>query len=68
LEGIAEFLLEHETIDSDQFVAIIEGRDPLLASAMVTDDPASSDGPSAPVDEVPEQDTGEATDPEPLAT
>ena len=39
LEGITQFLLEHETIDSEQFIAIIEGRDPLKASPIKTDDP-----------------------------
>jgi len=69
LEGIAEFLLEHETIDSDQFVAIIEGRDPLLASQMATDEPASSgDEPPASTSDEAEDDLGEATDPEPQAT
>jgi len=69
LEGIADFLLEHETIDSDQFVAIIEGRDPLLVSKIVTDEPASSNEPPAPTDEVEtEEELGEATDPEPQAT
>ena len=67
LEGIAEFLLEHETIDSDQFVAIIEGRDPLLASPMVVDDPTLPDAPSAPTGQV-DDEPGEAVDPEPQAT
>lgn len=68
LEGIAEFLLEHETIDSDQFVAIIEGRDPLLASQLATDEPASSDEPPASPQDESEEELGEATDPEPQAT
>ncbi len=68
LEGIAEFLLQHETIDSEQFIAIIEGRDPLLASALLTDNPSSTDEPSTPVDEVSNEEAGEATDPEPQAT
>ncbi|MCX8276931.1 MAG: ATP-dependent zinc metalloprotease FtsH [Dehalococcoidia bacterium] len=68
LEGIAEFLLLHETIDAEQFIAIIEGRDPLLASALLTDDPASTDEPSVPVDEVSDGEIGEAKNPEPQAT
>ncbi len=67
LEGIAEFLLEHETIDSDQFVAIIEGRDPLLASPMVVDDPTLPDEPSAPTGQL-DDESGDAVDPEPQAT
>ena len=64
LEGIAEFLLEHETIDSDQFIAIIEGKEPLLASPITTDEPAQ---PSATTDQV-EDDLGGASNPEPQAT
>ena len=67
LEGIAEFLLEHETIDSDQFVAIIEGRDPLLASPMVVDDPTLPAEPSAPTGQL-DDESGDAADPEPQAT
>ncbi|MBN4064464.1 ATP-dependent zinc metalloprotease FtsH [Dehalococcoides mccartyi] len=67
LESIAEFLLEHETIDSDQFVAIIEGRDPLLASPLATDDPTKPEQPAAPTDLVDEK-APEVTDPEPQAT
>ncbi|GIT60145.1 MAG: hypothetical protein Ct9H300mP19_20930 [Dehalococcoidia bacterium] len=47
-EAIAGFLLEHETIDFDQFVAIIDGKDPLLASPMATETPNSSDDPPMP--------------------
>jgi len=64
LEGIAEFLLEHETIDSDQFIAIIEGKEPLLVSPITTDEPAQ---PSAATDQV-EDDLGGASNPEPQAT
>ncbi|MQG87618.1 MAG: ATP-dependent zinc metalloprotease FtsH [SAR202 cluster bacterium] len=67
LEGVAEFLLQHETIDSEQFVAIIEGRDPLLASPMTIDDPTLPDEPpssSGHRNNEPE----EITDPEPQAT
>ncbi|MBT3555321.1 MAG: ATP-dependent zinc metalloprotease FtsH [Chloroflexi bacterium] len=67
LEGIAKFLLEHETIDSDQFVAIIEGKDPLLTSPPATDDPSQPSEPTAPNDQVDDR-LGEATDPEPQAT
>jgi len=66
LEQIAQFLLEHETIDSDQFVAIIEGRDPLLASAVAVDEP----GPPPSSGEA-DEDEGEvdgSTEPEPQAT
>jgi cell division protease FtsH len=68
LEGIAQFLLEHETIDADQFVAIMDGKDPLMASPMAVDDPTPpADGPT---DEVPEADeqVGGAIDPEPQVT
>ena len=67
LEGIAKFLLEHETIDSDQFVAIIEGKDPLFTSPPATDDPSQPSEPTAPNDQVYDR-LGEATDPEPQAT
>jgi len=69
LVGIAEFLLEHETIDSSQFIAIIEGKDPLLASPLANDDPAMSDEPTdtVPVDQI-DDEIGDATDPEPQAT
>ena len=67
LEGIAKFLLEHETIDSDQFVAIIEGKDPLFTSPPATDDPSQPSEPTAPNDQVDDR-LGEATDPEPQAT
>ncbi len=63
LEGIAQFLLEHETIDAEQFVAIIEGKDPLLASPLATDDPTQSTEPPTTTDQV-----GEVADPEPQAT
>ncbi|MCI0775799.1 MAG: cell division protein FtsH, partial [Chloroflexi bacterium] len=68
LEGIAQFLLEHETIDADQFVAIVEGKDPLAASPMATDDPAPPA--DEPADEVPagEEQVGSATGREPQAT
>ncbi len=66
LEGIAEFLLEHETIDAEQFVAIIEGKDPLLASPLATDDPTQSTEPPTTTDQVDE--VGEVADPEPQAT
>lgn len=67
LEGIAQFLLEHETIDSEQFVAIIDGKDPLLASPLATDDPVQPSEPTAPTDQV-EGELGGAYDPEPQAT
>ena len=67
LEGIAKFLLEHETIDSDQFVAIIEGKDPLFTSPPATDDPSLPSEPTAANDQVDDR-LGEATDPEPQAT
>ncbi len=67
LEAIASFLLEHETIDSDQFVAIIDGKDPLLASPMVTDTPSSSDDPPMPTNES-ENELSDGADPEPQVT
>ena len=68
LEGIARFLLEHETIDSDQFLAIIENRNPLTASSMsVEDSNAPSDGPSAISPEA-DGEIDRAIDPEPQAT
>jgi cell division protease FtsH len=69
LVGIAEFLLEHETIDSSQFIAIIEGKDPLLASPLANDDPAMSDEPTdtVPEDQI-DDEIGDATDPQPQAT
>jgi cell division protease FtsH len=68
LEGIAQFLLEHETIDADQFVAIIEGKEPLAASPMTTDDPIAP--PDGPTDEMPEGEghVDGAADPEPQVT
>ena len=41
LEAVSSFLLENETIDADQFEAIMEGRDPLTALAEA---PESGDG------------------------
>ena len=67
LEGIAQFLLENETIDSEQFVAIIDGKDPLLASPLATDDPVQPSEPTAPTDKV-EDELGGASDPQPQAT
>ncbi len=67
LEGIAQFLLEHETIDGDQFTAIIEGKDPLLVSPPATDNPTVSNEPSTPAGEV-DDEVGEVADPEPQAT
>ena len=67
LEGIAQFLLENETIDSEQFVAIIDGKDPLLASTLATDDPVQPSEPTAPTDQV-EDELGGASDPQPQAT
>ena len=68
LEGVAQFLLEHETIDAEQFLAIIAGKDPLAASPMATDGPVTPA--DSPTDEVPrgdEQIDG-AADPEPQVT
>ncbi len=67
LEAIAGFLLEHETIDSDQFVAIIDGKDPLLVSPMVTDTPSSSDDPPMPINEI-DNEVSDSADPEPQIT
>ena len=67
LEAIAGFLLEHETIDFDQFVAIIDGKDPLLASPMVTDTPSSSDDPPMPTNEI-DNEVSDSADPEPQIT
>ena len=64
LEAIAGFLLEHETIDFDQFVAIIDGKDPLLVSPMVADTPSFSDDPPMPTDET-ENEVSDSADPEP---
>ena len=67
LEAIAGFLLQHETIDFDQFVAIIDGKDPLLASPMATDKPNSPDDPPMPTNET-ENEVPDSADPEPLVT
>ena len=67
LEAIAGFLLEHETIDFDQFVAIIDGKDPLLVSPMVTDTPSSSDDPPMPINEI-DNEVSDSADPEPQIT
>ena len=67
LEAIASFLLEHETIDFDQFVAIIDGKDPLLVSPMVTDTPSSSDDPPMPTNEI-DNEVSDSADPEPQIT
>jgi cell division protease FtsH len=68
LEGIARFLLEHETIDSDQFLAIIENRDPLTArSISVEDSNAPPDEPTGASPEV-DKEIDRASDPEPQAT
>ncbi|MDP7673273.1 MAG: ATP-dependent zinc metalloprotease FtsH [Dehalococcoidia bacterium] len=67
LEAIAGFLLEHETIDFDQFVAIIDGKDPLLVSPMVTDTPSSSDDPPMPTNEI-DNEVSDSADPEPQIT
>jgi len=67
LEAIAGFLLEHETIDFDQFVAIIDGKDPLLVSPLVTDTPNSSDDPPMPTNKT-ENEVSDTADPEPQVT
>ena len=67
LEAIAGFLLEHETIDFDQFVAIIDGKDPLLASPITTETPNSSDDPPMPTNEK-ENEIPDSVDPEPQVT
>ena len=67
LEAIAGFLLEHETIDFDQFVAIIDGKDPLLARPMATETPNSSDDPPMPTNET-ENEVPDSADPEPQVT
>ena len=67
LEAIAGFLLEHETIDFDQFVAIIDGKDPSLASPIVADKPSSSEDPPVPTNET-EKEVSDSADPEPQAT
>ena len=67
LEAIAGFLLEHETIDFDQFVAIIDGKDPLLASPMAAETPNSSDDPPMPTNET-ENEVPDSADPEPQVT
>ena len=67
LEAIAGFLLEHETIDFDQFVAIIDGKDPLLVSPMLTDTPSSSDDPPMPTNEI-DNEVSDSADPEPQIT
>mgnify|MGYP001201877579 FL=1 len=67
LEAIASFLLEHETIDFDQFVAIIDGKDPLLSSPMIADTPSSSDDPPMPTNET-ENELSDSVDPEPQVT
>ncbi|MXZ03266.1 MAG: cell division protein FtsH, partial [Chloroflexi bacterium] len=41
LEAVSSFLLENETIDADQFEAIMEGRDPLAVQGETRD---SGDG------------------------
>ena len=67
LEAIADFLLEHETIDFDQFVAIIDGKDPLLASPVTTETPNSSDDPPMPTNET-NNEVPDSADPEPQVT
>lgn len=69
LDGIAQFLLEHETIDADQFVAIIEGKDPLAVSPMATDDPAASpEPPASPEPKLDDELGASGPEPEPQVT
>ena len=44
LEAVASFLLENETIDSDQFEAIMEGRDPSVMRSESSEPSSGSDG------------------------
>ena len=67
LEAIAGFLLEHETIGFEQFEAIIDGKDPLLASPMAADKPSSSEDPPVPTNET-QKEVSDSVDPEPQAT
>ena len=67
LEAIAGFLLEHETIDFDQFVAIIDGKDPLLANPVTTETPNSSNDPPMPTNET-DNEIPDSADPEPQVT
>ena len=67
LEAIAGFLLQHDTKDFDQFVAIIDGKAPLLARPMATDTPNSSDDPPMPTNET-ENEVPHSAAPEPQVT
>lgn len=63
LDAVSEFLLENETIDSDQFEAIMEGRDPhQIRSA--SPEPGGDDSPQE-TDNVQEPSGSSAVDPSP---
>lgn len=63
LDAVSEFLLENETIDSDQFEAIMEGRDPHQIRSASTE-PGGDDSPQE-TDNVQEPSGSSAVDPSP---
>lgn len=63
LDAVSEFLLENETIDSDQFEAIMEGRDPHDVRS-ASPEPGGDDSPQE-TDNVQEPSGSSAVDPSP---
>lgn len=63
LDAVSEFLLENETIDSDQFEAIIEGKDPHHVRS-ASPEPGGDDSPQE-TDNVQEPSGSSAVDPSP---
>ena len=64
LDAVSEFLLENETIDSDQFEAIMEGKEPNLVRAS-SPDGGGDDESEADPERVPEATGSSAADPSP---
>ncbi len=66
LDAVSQFLLENETIDADQFEAIMEGRDPSLVRAS-SPDGGGDGGPATSQERAPEAAGSSAVDPSPAA-
>ena len=67
LDAVAEFLLENETIDSDQFDAIMEGRDPNKATVASADANSGSSSGSEDLEPIGQREGASAVDPSPAS-
>jgi cell division protease FtsH len=63
LEALAKYLLEHETIEAHEFVAIMEGRDPTAVRTRPA--PEAARPPEGPAGDNPDEQGGMARDPNP---